>query len=886
MKKIFTGLLLLTFLTGAKAQYVELDNYFIRKALIKLAPECFDTQERLDTTCTKLQEIKDFYATDYELVDASGNVNEDLYNEIYGEGDPWSMIFSVNGLQYLTNLEGLDLAFGNTGVSAERRHLPNKITSIYAAGVAYFIDNYNGFSIEIPESVKHLSLVGYGYQNGGPVGCSLPVGSQLESISIRGTNNVSGIMNTQVKKIIDDGANIFSVPSGLFRQIPNTVEEIHFYDLNNNFSTISFDSELPSSLPSIKKISFNDVEFEENISLLSISNYNTLEEISFISTSNCPALIYPQSLKKITYDGCFISSGGTECIPPHINLEFLEGLESLHISNFPDLEFIEPAYPQTLQNLTLSNINISVLTDIPSTLKTLDISSNKLEIIESIPAQLESLNVSGNVSLKCLPTLPASLNSLYVVGSKITCIPNETNKIKATAALPLCPGPCGEIPDLLSGIVFLDLNKNGRLDGSDRKIQGAFIHADDKILTTNFNGEYRFYANPDEASKISVTYKHPHLDKILPAERIYSNSGNNDKIDTMHFAIQLRDVKDVEVIITPFVARNGFTPTARITVTNRGTLPVNNFNLSLHAPLHWTFVSSSPVAQNTTDSILWSNISLAVNTSRTFQVNLTVPATDTIGTPFALTAKVHNVTEDETPQNNTSLYSSAIRGSFDPNDKLVYPETLPPGYAEGTELIYTVRFQNTGNDTAFTVVVKDTIQANLDPLSFRFISGTHPLVWSLNEQGVITLTFENILLPDSNVNEPASNGQVTFAIQPKAGLGSGVSVENKAAIYFDFNAPIITNTAVSRVGVITSVNKRNSISLAVYPNPAKDIVHLQWSEGGKTNISVADISGKVIHQSVISGNYTEIPVQNLSKGMYLIQIQNEQGIGVLKVIIQ
>jgi hypothetical protein len=887
MKKILTLLSFLVFATSGYSQYIEIDNYFIRKELKILAPECFDAQDRLDTTCTKLQEIESFFASDDELA-PNGTVNEDLYNEIYGEENPYTLIFSVNGLQYLTNLQGLGLMFGNSGVSAERKHLPKKITGIYAAGIAYFEESYNGFSIEIPESVQSLSLSGSGYQQGGPVGCDLPPGSQLESIYITGSNGVGGIMNTKVKRIYSDGTNIFSGWNSSFKQLPSTVEEIHFSDLNDSYDYNPFNSKMPLSLPSIKKISFDEVIFDETTAQFSISNYTTLEEISFISSTNYPALTYPQNLKKITFDRCYndLNSGG-ECVKPNINLNFPEGLVGLNISNFPNLDIIPSVFPQNLQELTLSNMGLSALTDIPSTLKSLNISNNGLEILETFPTQLEILNVAGNTNLKCLPTLPASLKSINVSATKIECIPNETEKIKSTIPLPLCPNSCGETPDLISGVVFLDGNKNGVYEYQyEPIIQGAFIHVNEKIVSTNSSGVYRFYADTDIENKISVTYNHPHLDKILPAQRTYTNSGNSVRVDTMNFAVQLKDVKDLEVLIAPIRARTGSTSQVYITVTNRGTVFVNKFNLSLHPPLDWTIKNTSPVAQSMTDSILWNNRSLSVGQSNTYIANLTIPASTPINSPYSITAKLHQITDDVNLENNTNTYSSFITGSYDPNDKLVTPEILAPNYAEGTELIYTVRFQNTGNDTAFNVVVLDTILEHLDPLTLRVIGKSHKLEWYLNENRQVTFNFNNINLPDSNVNEAASHGFVTFAIQPLPNLASGTIFDNRAAIYFDFNTPIITNYATSKVDIITAINEKNALQLNVYPNPTKDVLNIRWKESGKTNLSISDISGKVIFQSVEIGNYKHIPTQNLSKGMYIIQIQNEQGLGISKIIVQ
>ncbi|MBP6828192.1 MAG: DUF11 domain-containing protein, partial [Saprospiraceae bacterium] len=99
-------------------------------------------------------------------------------------------------------------------------------------------------------------------------------------------------------------------------------------------------------------------------------------------------------------------------------------------------------------------------------------------------------------------------------------------------------------------------------------------------------------------------------------------------------------------------------------------------------------------------------------------------------------------------------------GAFDPNDK----QGFPLGYGDthrirpGQDLEYLIRFQNTGTDTAFTVVVLDTLSTWLDPASVRPGAASHPYTWALSGQGVISFTFDHILLPDSNTNEAASHG--------------------------------------------------------------------------------------------------------------------------------
>ncbi len=151
------------------------------------------------------------------------------------------------------------------------------------------------------------------------------------------------------------------------------------------------------------------------------------------------------------------------------------------------------------------------------------------------------------------------------------------------------------------------------------------------------------------------------------------------------------------------------------------------------------------------------------------------------------------------PNNNGNLFNVTrchfITGSYDPNIK----EVIPKGYGtenyidENWELDYTIHFQNTGNDTAFTVVVKDPISEQLDLSTLRVGGGSHPFTWELTTQRELIFTFNNILLPDSTTNEVASHGYFQFSISPNEDIPFGTLIQNRAAIYFDFNDPIITN---------------------------------------------------------------------------------------------
>jgi uncharacterized repeat protein (TIGR01451 family) len=145
-----------------------------------------------------------------------------------------------------------------------------------------------------------------------------------------------------------------------------------------------------------------------------------------------------------------------------------------------------------------------------------------------------------------------------------------------------------------------------------------------------------------------------------------------------------------------------------------------------------------------------------------------------------------------------------IVDSFDPNDKLVTPAGVTDEHyvPSGKALSYTIRFQNTGTDVAYRVVVVDTLSQHLDIATLQVGAVSHhPYQVAVTGEGrpVLTFTFTNINLPDSNRNEPASHGFIKFSIKPLATLAQGTRIENYADIFFDYNEPVRTNTVHNTV---------------------------------------------------------------------------------------
>ncbi|UYZ61231.1 DUF7619 domain-containing protein [Hymenobacter latericus] len=173
-----------------------------------------------------------------------------------------------------------------------------------------------------------------------------------------------------------------------------------------------------------------------------------------------------------------------------------------------------------------------------------------------------------------------------------------------------------------------------------------------------------------------------------------------------------------------------------------------------------------------------------------------------LSAPGQVNAALHSLPPNE-PGPEFAEDCQPIVDSFDPNDKQV----LPAGVTDqrytptNTPLRYRIRFQNTGTDDAYRVVLVDTLDAHLDLTTLQAGAASHPYRLSVTGQGrpVLTFTFAGLSLPPSARNEPASHGFVDFTIQPKSGLPPKTRIDNFADIFFDYNEPVRTNTTVNRL---------------------------------------------------------------------------------------
>ncbi len=446
----------------------------------------------------------------------------------------------------------------------------------------------------------------------------------------------------------------------------------------------------------------------------------------------------------------------------------------------------------------------------------------------------------------------------------------------------------------IGGNVFYDENSNGTKDNGENGIKYSMVNTYPSGFTgtTDNQGNYNLYL--DTYGDTLRPVKPSNLCTIVPDHYITAGAAQN-----RDFAIQMpANIADLSVDITSnTVFRPGFQTAILLTVQNKGSLPQTPLvQLVLDSAVY--FESASPVAIVSGDTLSWSLNSLAFLNHEAITINVTTSLSAGLGTQVNCSAQVAPVIPDVMPSDNFAVLSEAVVGSYDPNDKrCVQGEQITPAQVQaGEEMIFIVRFQNTGTFQADFIRIADTLSSFFDLSTFRVISSSHDMRWSMSGQGVVDFYFDNILLPSSSQDEPNSHGFVKYGVKCKKSTDLGDGITNTAFIYFDFNPAIVTNTTATVVGVPLSLDEVQEdvpafiSNIFVYPNPTSDIINIEIEVLGNSAqiVDVFDINGVMIDQETIGINTFGINTSTYAAGFYLGVVRNKYGnaIGSFKFVVQ
>lgn len=448
--------------------------------------------------------------------------------------------------------------------------------------------------------------------------------------------------------------------------------------------------------------------------------------------------------------------------------------------------------------------------------------------------------------------------------------------------------PCAGI----LGVVRLDADQNGcsETDLPAAGIDVVCTHDNDIFHAyTNAQGEYEFTNVPQGINIVYVPGgAQLAYGTASPTAHTFNIAGTG--INVQDFCITpAASVNDAAVsLMSSGNARPGMAAYYWITVQNLGnTVLAGTVTLNYDSALE-TFNTAMPMPVSTMpDTLTFAFSELQPYEVITYSLSFLVMAPPTVnaGTILNYSAAVSTTQSDDNLGNDQSEISQIVVNSYDPNDIAVSPGAYITQSQVPDDLIYTVRFQNSGSADAVDVRIENTLDPNLDWSTFRLVVASHEFA-AEREGNQVVFRFDNINLPAESANEPESHGFITYRIKPVQSLALGDVIENQAAIYFDFNAPITTNTVTTQL-VLLGNSEFDSNAFELYPNPASGQVAIRFADAvNAATIDLTDIQGKLIlSQTVQAQSGVSLDISKLQGGLYFIKVVADGKSGVTKLIV-
>ena len=431
-----------------------------------------------------------------------------------------------------------------------------------------------------------------------------------------------------------------------------------------------------------------------------------------------------------------------------------------------------------------------------------------------------------------------------------------------------CCYDCGKI----EGFIYEDLDNNAVYDSIVETPLGPQIiqleESSGKLhyLTSQTDGYYSFIV--DTGLQV-ITYSPPAFWESSNNNTQYAIDIQTDSTYSgLDFGIIPEFTKgDMTVDITTSNTVCNNTTTIWLTVRNEGTETITNVDLDLWVDPAYSISNAGGGSQNG-NHISWNFPGdfypyIYTGEEQSFSVDVQIPSGPQ-GSSFIDSVRVtpvqFNLIEIDL-DNNFGRADNSLLCSYDPNDKQVLPKKC--FYNELDTLDFTIRFQNTGNYPATTVTLVDSLDLEkLDIMSFHVLGASHDYEWSLKVPSVLEVVFDNIMLVDSSVSFNESQGFFKYRIVVRDSLADLQPSATPAFIYFDLNAPVVTNLPEINFVSNLSASMQSTNSLC------------NGSNDGTATLNIASVTAA--YTIAWNGGDTTSSLSNLAVGTYSVTLTDDK----------
>jgi hypothetical protein len=569
---------------------------------------------------------------------------------------------------------------------------------------------------------------------------------------------------------------------------------------------------------------------------------------------------------------------------------------------------ILPSLPASLLHLACSRNFLTSLPALPGGLITLRCDSNQLTSFPDLPDSIAYLTLKYNYQLTCLPRL-TKISTLDFQFCPVTCLPNYGNvnaSYPQLSSLPLCDvfnaSGCNFYWNI-SGKTFFDPDSNCMQVVTEPGLKNMHLELyQNNVLVqqafTGGEGFYSFDVNTTGNYEVRLDTAFLPFTAVCPLSNNYLDtiSAQDSVVYNNDFASRCKFGFDVGVwSIVPSILRPSYLTPVRIRAGDianfYGVHCASGISGALTITINGNAHYFGPVAGALSPSIVSGNTITfniadfdSINSLSDFAFVIETDTNAVSGSQICFDVNVTPLAGDNNASNNTLTNCFSVMASFDPNDKQVYPN----GITDTSQhwLTYTIRFQNTGTASADNIYILDTLDSNFDLSTFQLLSTSHQSYTQILDGGIARFNFPNINLPDSNANEPLSHGYVQYKIKLKENLPIGTQIQNTAYIYFDFNAPVVTNTTSNTIDVTSKISTPGKAPVInTWPVPFDNYITIEGDHSIKgSHYSIVNLLGKEMVRGKMNEQQLKISTLDWASGIYFLRVETGSGVVGKKIV--
>ena len=198
----------------------------------------------------------------------------------------------------------------------------------------------------------------------------------------------------------------------------------------------------------------------------------------------------------------------------------------------------------------------------------------------------------------------------------------------------------------------------------------------------------------------------------------------------------------------------------------------------------------------------------------------------------------------------------------------------------------------------------DNIEALHPPQSSAAVDDTASInvyltKWNMTLSQPDTVATGKILLDSSSVYKPFScsiiySGTeipdsvalvISPSIVPNEGAGyiaTGTTNGMENSGYCSF----LTIDDLKLISTLSISDNNKKADIDLFPNPVKDDLYIQIKDFGKYTYQITDLSGRILKSGFFESSETSINVQNLSAGIYFLQLTTQEQLKLTKKFIK